>query len=158
VDVEWCRDRLQQYLQAVRAYEKSTRGYGKEWRETQQRYPTVRAILRSLDSESQKFDLESQEFDPDDDPESIKTVVLRGLGILEDQAVLSSKLPPDAPVLAADRMHPWVWELARPMWKIQQFRQTLLVAATAINAQLQAKRSGGPGESHPRAPTDPGVT
>jgi hypothetical protein len=28
---------------------------------------------------------------------------------------------------------------ARPLWEIQQFRQALLAAATAINAQLQAK-------------------
>jgi hypothetical protein len=36
-------------------------------------------------------------------------------------------------------MHPWVWEAARPLWEIQQFRQALLAAATAINAQVQAK-------------------
>ena len=96
---------MQQYLQTVRAYEKSClkRGdeYDKEWREMQQRYPTVRAILWSLGAES-------QEFEPDDDEDLIKTVVLRGLGILEDRAFLSSKLAPDAPVLAADRMHSWV--------------------------------------------------
>ncbi|HWR48933.1 MAG TPA: TIGR02391 family protein [Pseudonocardiaceae bacterium] len=107
--------------------------HGKEWREMQQRYPTVRAILRSLGAESQEFDPE------DDDADWIKTIILRSLGVLEDQAVLRSKLAPDAPVLAADRMHPWIWEPARPLWEIQQFRQALLAAATAVNAQLQAK-------------------
>jgi hypothetical protein len=34
-------------------------------------------------------------------------------------------------------MHPWVWETARPLWEIQQFRLALLNAATTINAQLQ---------------------
>ncbi len=36
-------------------------------------------------------------------------------------------------------MHPWAWDTARPLWEIQQFRQAILAAATAINAQMQAK-------------------
>ena len=140
MDVAWCRDRLQQYLDAVDAYDASGTADGPAWREMQQLYPTAQAILRSLYSGSQEFDLDYQNSqDGHWSPMTDVPVVLRGLGILEDRAVLRSKLAPDAPVLAADRMHPWVWEAARPLWEIQQFRQALLAATTAINAQLQAK-------------------
>lgn len=129
MDVEWCRDRLQQYLDAVRAFEASSKSDGPEQREMYQRYPTAQAILRSLDSQ---LDL--------DEKESfwvIKSLVNKGLGMLEDRAELSRALAPDPPVLAADRMHPWVWEAARPLWEIGQFRQALLAASTSINAHLQ---------------------
>jgi hypothetical protein len=137
VDVEWCRDRLQQYLAALDRWGASGTAVedGPEWREIHQLYPTAQAILRSLDLEG-RFMLELA---TQPDFKKVKRVVLWGLGILEDQAILSSKLAPDTPTLLADRMQPWVWEVARPLWEIQQFRQAILAAATAINAQLQAK-------------------
>jgi hypothetical protein len=133
VDVEWCRDRLQQYLDALDTYLASGDADTRAWREMQQRHPTAQAILQFLDPKKQ-LDIDGQTA-----YETRKRLVLRGLGILEDRAVLSSKLAPDTPLLAADRLHPWVWEAARPLWEIQQFRQALLAAVTAINAQLQAK-------------------
>ncbi len=135
MDTEWCRDRLQQYLDAVDAYY----SHGNfpwdsaAYREMEQRHPTAQAILRLIGPVGES------EIDHQDSAMSIKSVVLRGIGILDDRAVLSSKLAPDAPLLAADRVHPWVWEPARPLWEIQQFRQALLAAATAINGPLQAK-------------------
>lgn len=135
MDVEWCRDRLQQYLDAVAAYwsHKDFPNDSPEYREMERHHPTAQAILRSL-APGDEFEIDRQ-----GSVLAIKSVVLRGLGMLDDRAVLSSKLAPDAPLLAADRMHPWVWEPARPLREIQQFRQALLAAATAINAQLQAK-------------------
>jgi Protein of unknown function (Hypoth_ymh) len=134
VDVEWCRDRLQQYGDAVVAYQASKKDDGPEWREMQQCFPTAQAILHSLYPGSLDFDLEhdSNHWVP-------RKMIFRGIGMLEDRAVLTEKLAPDAPVLTADRMHSWVWEAARPLWEIQQFRQALLTAATAVNAHLQAK-------------------
>lgn len=132
MDVEWCEERLREYLDLLDTYQTSGRRYGPGWRELEQSYPVVRGILRSLDPESQEFNLDTTSYD------FIRRTVLQSLGILEAQAVLNSKLAPDAPVLVADRMHPWVWEAARPLWEIRQYRQAIRAAATAINAHLQA--------------------
>lgn len=133
MDIEWCQDRLRKYLDALEAYDRSST-LGSEWQEMHQRFPTVQAILRSLRPGIQEFDLN---YPSTSTPH--RSVVLRALGMLEDRAVLNSKLAPDAPVLAADGMHPWVWHPARPLWEIQQFRLALLAAATTINRKLQDK-------------------
>ncbi len=85
MDVEWCRDRLQQYLDAVCAFEASDETDGPE-AVMHQRYTTARAILKSLDGE--QLDLDGQQ------PSwAAKRLVYQGLGILKDRAELSRACP-----------------------------------------------------------------
>ncbi len=65
--------------------------------------------------------------------------VQRGLGLLGDMEELSRRLTPDAPVLIADRLHPWVWEAARTFWDSSHFRAAVHAASAAINAHAQDK-------------------
>ena len=45
----------------------------------------------------------------------------------------------DAPDLAADRFHPWVWAAAQPMWEAGSHREAVTAAARSVNARLQQK-------------------
>jgi len=61
----------------------------------------------------------------------------------------------------------WFLDLGRPAFGMSPLRltgdgalpvQAAAVAENIVAALLDINESGGPGESHPRAPTDPGVT
>jgi uncharacterized protein (TIGR02391 family) len=47
------------------------------------------------------------------------------------------RMRPDAPELAADRFHPWVWDAARPMWDAGSPQTAVLHAAQSVNARLK---------------------
>ena len=136
MDVDWCRDRLQEYFDAVGEYDAlAGAGFGSfEWQAVEKRRPTVTAILKAIDPGDG-----SLSFDEQDNWDTHKSKVLQGIGALKDRDELSRALAPDTPALSADQMHPWVWEPARSLWEIGQFRQALLAVCTAINAHLQAK-------------------
>jgi uncharacterized protein (TIGR02391 family) len=68
-----------------------------------------------------------------------KHAALRALGLARSGAEAKEKLRPDAPGLAADQFHPWVWEAARPMWEAGSQPTAVLHAAQAVNARLQQK-------------------
>ncbi|WHU48657.1 TIGR02391 family protein [Gordonia sp. L191] len=43
------------------------------------------------------------------------------------------------PALAADALHPWVWEAARPHWNADNYDAAVWAAAINVNSQLKAK-------------------
>src|ERR1035441_6635810 len=65
--------------------------------------------------------------------------IQQGPGILDDQDEWAAKLALDAPVLPADRFHPWVWDAAQTFWDSGHYRKAVDVAATTINAHTHAK-------------------
>jgi uncharacterized protein (TIGR02391 family) len=92
--------------------------------------PVVREILRRLDPALADFD---------DYHASARDAVNRGLGILEVLDERDDKLADDAPVLRADRFHPWVWQAARTLWDSAHYKHAVQAAATKINEQTQHK-------------------
>lgn len=48
-------------------------------------------------------------------------------------------LSPCGPALAADALHPWVWEAARPHWEGRNYDAAVWAAAINVNTQLKAK-------------------
>jgi len=68
-----------------------------------------------------------------------KNAALRALGLVKSGAEAKEQLRPDAPDLAADQLHVWVWDAARPMWEAGSPSTAVLHAAQAINARLQQK-------------------
>jgi hypothetical protein len=71
-------------------------------------------------------------------PSGVLTCIQQGLGILDGQDDWAVKLASDAPVLAADRFYPWVWDVAKIFWDSGHYRKVVDVAANAINAHTQA--------------------
>ncbi|MCX5234411.1 TIGR02391 family protein [Streptomyces prunicolor] len=57
-------------------------------------------------------------------------------------------LRPTSPSLAADALHPWVWEPAAPLWAAEAHQDAVLAAARTVNRRLQQKLNRhGIGES-----------
>jgi hypothetical protein len=69
----------------------------------------------------------------------LRNQVLRAIGIYELGEEARRRMQPDSPDLAADQLHPWVWEAASPMWDAGSTQAAVLAAAQSVNARLQQK-------------------
>ncbi|MES9519759.1 TIGR02391 family protein [Streptomyces capoamus] len=52
---------------------------------------------------------------------------------------MAAFLRPRGPALAADTLHPWVWEPAAPLWAAEAYQDAVLAAARTVNRRLQQK-------------------
>jgi uncharacterized protein (TIGR02391 family) len=68
-----------------------------------------------------------------------RPAAMRAAGLAENYEALQRNLKPDAPYIAADGLHEWVWEAARPMWEADARQEAVNTAARAINARIQQK-------------------
>jgi len=94
----------------------------------------VKQVLRALQPGLEDFSLENMF------PEiTARAAAERGLGVLDDREEVAAALIPQGPVLPADRLHPWVWEPARPLWETSHYRQAIQTAWTTVNAKIQDK-------------------
>jgi hypothetical protein len=69
----------------------------------------------------------------------VKPCALQAIGIHELGEEARCRMRPDSPDLAADQLHPWVWEAAAPMWHAGSTQAAVLAAAQSVNARLQQK-------------------
>lgn len=135
VDAAWMRQKLEEFIavanQSVEASRREDYSFQSELRK---REFSVKAVLKSLNPELAEFSLDGMfpEF-------TAIGQVERGLGVLADREEVAARLVPDAPVLPADKFHPWVWNSARTLWESHHYRQAVQTAATTINAKIQDK-------------------
>lgn len=169
VDVTWMRQKLEEFISVARQSVEASRHNDFSFlSELRRREYAVKEILKSLDPELAKFNLDQMvpEFEAIGQAE-------RGLGVLTDREEVGARLAPDAPVLPANRFHPWVWDSARTLWESHHYRQGVQTAATTLNAKIQDKvgrrdvsdaklvqevfREGAPepGKARLRVPGDP---
>jgi uncharacterized protein (TIGR02391 family) len=129
------RQKLEEFIAiAEQSLEASRRDDYSLLSELRKREYAVKEILKSLDPELADFSLGGMV------PESTAIAkVERGLGVLADQEEVAARLAPDAPVLPADKFHPWVWDSARTLWESHHYRQAVQTAATTLNAKIQDK-------------------
>lgn len=73
------------------------------------------------------------------DWEPAKQAALRALGLVLRGAEAKERLRSDAPSVAADQLHDWVWSAARPMWEAGSYSTAVLHAAQSVNVHLQQK-------------------
>lgn len=74
-----------------------------------------------------------------DQGQQARGAALTALGLLTVGAEAKKRMQSDAPELAADRFHHWVWEAGRPMWNAGSWQTAVLHAAQSVNARLQQK-------------------
>ncbi|MFI6606882.1 TIGR02391 family protein [Streptomyces sp. NPDC050507] len=84
--------------------------------------------------------------DVDEDDESNESYWLRmrfgavqALGHATFGDELAVFLRPTSPSIAADAMHPWVWEPAAPLWAADAHQDAVLAGARVVNRRLQLK-------------------
>jgi len=68
-----------------------------------------------------------------------KEAATRSIAQLEAEQELADNLGSGAPQLDASTLHPWVWGSVQGLWGSGHYRQAVGMAATAVNAQAQAK-------------------
>lgn len=69
----------------------------------------------------------------------VKPWALRAKGIHTLGAEARERMRPDAPVLAADQLHPWVWQPADSLWEAGNRQEAVHTAVRSVNAHLQQK-------------------
>jgi uncharacterized protein (TIGR02391 family) len=129
------RQKLEEFISIARqSVDASRRDDFSFLSELRKREFAVKEILKTLDPKLAEFRLEGMfpEFAAMGQAE-------RGLGVLADREEVAVRLVPDAPVLPADKFHPWVWNSARTLWESHHYRQAVQTAATTLNAKIQDK-------------------
>lgn len=105
--------------------------------------PAVQIIMDAVDSDLRHY----RQYDPDL-PHDVtwgerwfpaREAALRALGLHTIGAEAKVRMRSDAPDLAADRFHTWVWAAAQPMWEAGSHREAVAAAARSVNARLQQK-------------------
>jgi len=134
------RHQLEEFIELVDRYEKS-RSPGKIigpqsiYDALHRAEPTVKRILHALDPNlAAKIDIDQMA-----GAAMARNEAHRALGILDSMDEWDRRLAPEAPVLPADHLHPWVWGAAQTLWESLHYRQAVLAAATAVSAHTQSK-------------------
>lgn len=144
MDTAWARDQLNRYLELHRACRDAVPA-GEYWNqrasmhndEATELLSTVTQILRALGAPP-----EEPLLPPSYSSASTDRLVRQGLGILRDREEWAVRLAPDepdAPVLAADQLHSWVWRAASPFWEAGQTAAAVEYGAKSLTAHIQQK-------------------
>jgi hypothetical protein len=142
VDVDWMRERLEEYLHLCEQYRAVHRQAGYDYSDECRRIdqaaqllqPTVERILGRLDPALQKGfkGLGYTTSDPD-------RRVRQGLGLLRDMQDLEKRLASDSPALVADRLHPVVWAGAAVVWGTGLYRVAVGQVSVALSAHIKSR-------------------
>ncbi|MEV0493648.1 TIGR02391 family protein [Streptomyces atratus] len=68
-----------------------------------------------------------------------RTAAAQALGMASSAEEIAAFLRPTSPAIAADSLHPWVWEPAAPLWAAEARQDAVLAAARTLNRRLQQK-------------------
>ena len=71
--------------------------------------------------------------------DSAEEAALRLRGILESETDHKRILGTRGPTLAAEGLHPWVWEAAAKLWDDRHYKQAVLDAANAVELRTRRK-------------------
>jgi hypothetical protein len=71
----------------------------------------------------------------------VRAAAAEALGHAQYAEEIAEFLRPTAPTIAADGLHPWVWEPAAPLWAAEARQDAVLAAARTVNRRLQQKLS-----------------
>lgn len=74
-----------------------------------------------------------------DDWYAARMAALHALGLAQSAEEIAEFLRPTSPALAADELHPWVWDPAAPLWAAEAYQDAVLAAARTLNRRLQQK-------------------
>ncbi|WP_236246951.1 MULTISPECIES: TIGR02391 family protein [unclassified Streptomyces] len=140
MDRNWMQQQLEAFDDLALRYINSRRageyvGDQALYDQLHQAEPTIKQILQLLDPQlAEKIDIDQMAGEA-----MARNEVQRGLGILAAMDEWATRLTPDAPTLAADQFHPWVWQPAAPLWAAEARQDAVLAAARTVNRRLQQK-------------------
>ena len=68
-----------------------------------------------------------------------REAAVQALGRAQSAEEIAAFLRPTSPSIAADALHPWVWEPAAQLWAADAHQDGVLAAARTVNRRLQQK-------------------
>lgn len=68
-----------------------------------------------------------------------RDLALRAMAEIKHGEEIALKLGDGSPQMDAGKLHPWVWEAARPLWNSFHYSLSVQQAAVSLNANLQTK-------------------
>jgi uncharacterized protein (TIGR02391 family) len=144
MDTLWATEKLTEYLDLDKAGRDAVPA-GDYWNDqaaafsakATQLLPTVTRILAAIGAPPAEPLLP-----PEYSSAPTVRLVREGLGILRDREEWAVRLAPDepeAPLLSADALHPWVWRAAGPFWETGQHAAAVEYGAKSLTAHIQQK-------------------
>ncbi|WP_433389560.1 TIGR02391 family protein [Micromonospora sp. KLBMP9576] len=155
MDVDWGVEQLERFTQLISLLDDLRLDWAKVPRNSIQEvsiektFKETQEILQMMDSgirviiaaagESSNYNVAVNQIIEKNGWEAAKRHALMATGLLTLGAEARRRMKPDAPELAADNLHPWVWEAARPLWESGSQKEAVNVACRSVNARLQQK-------------------
>ncbi len=152
VDRQWGAEQLQDFVRSIddleKLYDDEKRAASDLWADIKELdnklrtlEPAVQIIMDAVDSSLRSYTSSDEageeqwrvRWGP------AKNAALKALGLLTTGFEAKQRMRQDAPELAADRLHPWVWDAARAMWEAGSPQVAVLHAAQSVNARLQQR-------------------
>lgn len=119
-----------------------------EWSESH-RWPPVSDELLLQEVEARRIEdayqpgLGDYRFDHDGHEQdhwvAARQAAIDALGRARSADEYAAFLRPTSPNIAADDLHPWVWQPAAPLWAADAHQDAVLAAARTVNRRLQQK-------------------
>lgn len=139
-DLEWIKDYLRRFIAMATPHNLSGRGFittasgpAASTKEMHAERPVIERILDRFYPEWRRDTKKSSGYEWNQHYEG----AMYCLSMLERRAELDNKLGSNAPRMAADAMHPWVWDAARAQWDSHHYAEAVRAAAVNINSRLQ---------------------
>lgn len=150
MDKKWAADELQSFVDQLDAYNEAVKEYWEDRtylteneirerdRAIMQGWPIAIQILNRVPSPLAHVVQLGRKTDGFLKVRDVRDVCLQALGMLLRWAETEEHLTPDSPQLAADQLHPWVWDAAQTLWETKHYRAAVQAAATNVNAHVQS--------------------
>jgi hypothetical protein len=141
-DIEWVQAYLRRYISMATPHNLSARGFvtarSGPTASNQEMHAERPAIERILNQFCPQWREENPP-DPYYEWRQLYNAAMYCLSLLDRQEELDEKLGSMAPQMAADGLHPWIWEPARPQWNTGHYAEAVRAAAVNLNSRLQNK-------------------
>ncbi|WP_203981061.1 TIGR02391 family protein [Planotetraspora silvatica] len=138
MNTEWCIERLENYLDAIRDYERSLVD-DRDHDAVVEALQVVLRLSRTAHSIMRRVDPRLIGGFAWDERWQIAQDVNIALGILADQKEVDENLYLGGPSIRAAQLHSWVWDAASTFWDAGHYREAVEQAARAISAHAQRK-------------------
>jgi hypothetical protein len=136
MNTAWAEEKLQRFVSIYEASRDSHVGNRHDlYQEVVRRTHTTIKIVETLGLEAP----EMGEINEESFQARLSNMATVALGVLDDRDELDRNLRPTAPAIAADQLHPWVWDAARTFCDSKHYRAAVQQAALSINVHLQDK-------------------
>ncbi len=132
-------DLVSQYLFEV---DLASSAIGKEWPDWPQQLVVQEAVARQI-ANAYSPGLGDVERDDMENEATywhrVRTAAAQALGLASSAEEIAVFLRPTSPAIAADSLHPWIWDPAAPLWAAEARQDAVLAAARTVNRRLQQK-------------------